>query len=199
MGLAQSFEKAHQVLSSIQSSKRKRRLSLSCKLLLAWHGGDGQGWRRGPSWSYLHGENGSTSSYITSSSRSGTTVSTAYTSGASCHSSGISTESALMQLESQLGMSTSWIETDEKDAELAQPLEKPRNETGETLKEKKMKHVKNMVQEFFSAPSANCSNEDDDMNVLERWFTELGVAWVLLHVADYAAVWVFEHPTIDEI
>jgi len=42
----------------------------------------------------------------------------------------------------------------------------------------KMEQIKILAKEFFSAPSAK-----GNLSVLERWFTELGVGWVL-HVAD---------------
>lgn len=48
-----------------------------------------------------------------------------------------------------------------------------------------MKRIKRLVQEFAGdAPSAECSIKGKGkgkgpMGVLERWFTELGVGWVL--------------------
>lgn len=36
-----------------------------------------------------------------------------------------------------------------------------------------------LVQEFFSAPSANGSIQVCDKSVVERWLTQLGVGWVL--------------------
>lgn len=44
-----------------------------------------------------------------------------------------------------------------------------------------MEHIKSLVQDFFRAPSANCSinGGNGNINVLERWFKELGVGWIL--------------------
>ncbi|CAN6181602.1 unnamed protein product [Urochloa humidicola] len=52
---------------------------------------------------------------------------------------------------------------------------------GEETLEEQMKCIRNLVQEFFGVTSA--SIKDGDIGVLERWFTELGVGWVL-HVPD---------------
>ncbi|XP_066371546.1 uncharacterized protein [Miscanthus floridulus] len=131
---------------------------------------------RGPSWSYRHyGEKaGSSSSTISSSSRSGTIVSTAYTSSgsASRDSSSISMESALLQLDLELSVGTSGIEAVKKDAEFAQQIKKP---------EMTMKRIEGLVQEFFRGPSENRSilGGGGGMSALERWFSELGVSWVL--------------------
>ncbi|XP_066375322.1 exocyst complex component EXO70E2-like [Miscanthus floridulus] len=106
---------------------------------------------------------------------------------------GISMESALLQLDLELRVGMPWIESDEKDAEFLQPIKKPRKETGESLKEKKMmKHMENLVQEFFREPSEKRSIlGGGGMDALERWFSELGVRWVLLlDVADYASAWI---------
>jgi len=46
-------------------------------------------------------------------------------------------------------------------------------------RERRTKQIKSTVQEFFRSPSANRSVKGGDMRVLERWFTELGVGWVL--------------------
>ncbi|PUZ60060.1 hypothetical protein GQ55_4G093300 [Panicum hallii var. hallii] len=43
-----------------------------------------------------------------------------------------------------------------------------------------------LVREFFGAPAANCSVNGGAIQVLERWFRELGIPWVL-HLADGAA------------
>ncbi|RCV23265.1 hypothetical protein SETIT_4G285500v2 [Setaria italica] len=53
----------------------------------------------------------------------------------------------------------------------------------EESEEGQMKRIESLVQELFGAPLlANCSG---DMRVLERWFSELGVGWVLhLPLAD---------------
>lgn len=40
-------------------------------------------------------------------------------------------------------------------------------------------HIRSLVQEFFSAPSANCSTKVGDISVVDRWLEELGVGWVL--------------------
>ncbi|KAG2571692.1 hypothetical protein PVAP13_7KG116700 [Panicum virgatum] len=61
-----------------------------------------------------------------------------------------------------------------------------------TKKATKMKQIKILAKEFFGAPSGKCSAEGGDLNVLERWFTELGVRWVL-HVADGAPAGEFKH------
>lgn len=50
---------------------------------------------------------------------------------------------------------------------------------GEETAEEQVKRMKSLVHEFFGAPSANCSISGCDASVLERWFTELGVWWVL--------------------
>ena len=43
-----------------------------------------------------------------------------------------------------------------------------------------MKHIESLVHEFFRAQSANRSIlGGGGMNVLESWFWELGVSWVL--------------------
>jgi len=55
-----------------------------------------------------------------------------------------------------------------------------------------MKQFKILAKEFFGAPSAKCSAEGGDRSVLERWFRELGVGWVL-HVADGASAGELEH------
>ncbi|RCV06473.1 hypothetical protein SETIT_1G165300v2 [Setaria italica] len=71
---------------------------------------------------------------------------------------------------------------EKKDAEFVQPVKKPRIETGNGKKAKRIKSAK----EFFGAPSAKCSIEGADMGVLERWLMELGIGWVL-HLADGVA------------
>nr|TKW39270.1 hypothetical protein SEVIR_1G167300v2 [Setaria viridis] len=73
-------------------------------------------------------------------------------------------------------------EMEKKDAEFVQPVKKPRIETGNGKKAKRIKSAK----EFFGAPSAKCSIEGADMGVLERWLMELGIGWVL-HLADGVA------------
>ncbi|CAN6200459.1 unnamed protein product [Urochloa humidicola] len=50
------------------------------------------------------------------------------------------------------------------------------NVSREETEEGHIRHIGSLVQEFFAAPSANCSG---DMRVLERWFWELGVGWIL--------------------
>lgn len=46
--------------------------------------------------------------------------------------------------------------------------------------DEKLEHIKSLVQGFFGAPSsANCSINGYNINVLESWFTELGVGWIL--------------------
>ncbi|XP_039817885.1 uncharacterized protein LOC120680456 [Panicum virgatum] len=54
----------------------------------------------------------------------------------------------------------------------------------------KIKQIKILAKEFFGAPK--CSTEGGDLSILERWFTELGVGWVL-HVADGAPAGEFAH------
>jgi hypothetical protein len=50
-------------------------------------------------------------------------------------------------------------------------------------------HVKSLAHEFFDAPLVNCSIKGGgDMGVLEKWFTELGVGWVL-HLASGVSAW----------
>ena len=56
----------------------------------------------------------------------------------------------------------------------------------------KIKQTKIIAKEFFGVPSAKCSVEGGDMSILERWFTELGVGWVL-HAADGAPAGEFAH------
>ncbi|CAD6335321.1 unnamed protein product [Miscanthus lutarioriparius] len=47
-----------------------------------------------------------------------------------------------------------------------------------------IKHIKSLIQQFFGAPSASHhSIIGGDVSALERWFTELDVAWVL-HLDD---------------
>ncbi|CAN6192372.1 unnamed protein product [Urochloa humidicola] len=55
----------------------------------------------------------------------------------------------------------------------------------EAANQMKVEHIQILVKEFFRGPSAKCSIEDADMSVLERWFKELGVGWVL-HLVDGA-------------
>ncbi|OEL33249.1 hypothetical protein BAE44_0005732 [Dichanthelium oligosanthes] len=43
-----------------------------------------------------------------------------------------------------------------------------------------------LVQEFFGAPPANCSIKGGAISVLERWFIDVDIPWVL-HLADPAA------------
>ncbi|CAN6181618.1 unnamed protein product [Urochloa humidicola] len=125
---------------------------------------------RGP-WSYR--ERTGSSSYTISSSSSGT-LSTAYASGASRLSSSLSMEVAVHFEE---------MENKDTPTEFVEPAKKkPREEETDIEEEKKAKQIKSLVKEFFGAPSANCSG---DMRVLERWFSELGVGWVL-HLADDA-------------
>jgi len=50
----------------------------------------------------------------------------------------------------------------------------------------KEKHFDGLVQEFFGAPSANYSVNGGAIEVLERWFRELGIRWVL-HLTDGAS------------
>lgn len=51
----------------------------------------------------------------------------------------------------------------------------------QTEEEKQIKRIVSLVQEFFGAPWVNWSSDSGgDMSVLESWFTELGVGWVLL-------------------
>ena len=84
----------------------------------------------------------------------------------------------------------SWsvIEKERKDTEYVavEPINnKSLSETEE--KEERMKRIKRLVQEFAGdAPSAECSIKGKGkgkgkgpMGVLERWFTELGIGWVL--------------------
>ncbi|CAN6169445.1 unnamed protein product [Urochloa humidicola] len=110
------------------------------------------------------------SSSYTISSTSGT-VSTGYTSTSS-HLSLMSMEAAkhLEELD------------EEEDAEFVQPVKKPRKETAS---EKKIKHIKSLAKEFFGAPPAEHGTGGARMSVLRRWFTELGVGWVL-HFSDGA-------------
>ncbi|OEL14562.1 hypothetical protein BAE44_0024419 [Dichanthelium oligosanthes] len=62
----------------------------------------------------------------------------------------------------------------------------------ESITEEKRKHIKSLAQEFFGAPSWNCSINSGDISVLEKWFTELGVGWVL-HVADGTSAGIGKH------
>jgi hypothetical protein len=68
----------------------------------------------------------------------------------------------------------------DKDTELVRPTKKSR-------KERERTDIKSLVKEFFGAPSAECSininSNSGDMSVLERWFAELDIAWVL-HLPD---------------
>ncbi|PVH35204.1 hypothetical protein PAHAL_7G126500 [Panicum hallii] len=77
----------------------------------------------------------------------------------------------------------------------------------ETASHKNMKRIKILAKEFFSAPSsAKFSIEGAELSVLERWFRELGVAWVI-HVADGGPAGELEHaldasswiPALNEI
>ncbi|XP_039807264.1 exocyst complex component EXO70H1-like [Panicum virgatum] len=56
----------------------------------------------------------------------------------------------------------------------------------------KEKHFDGLVQEFFGAPSANYSVNGGAIEVLERWFSELGIRWVL-RLADGADAGELEH------
>ncbi|XP_066378643.1 uncharacterized protein [Miscanthus floridulus] len=109
---------------------------------------------------------GFSSNTVISSSSSGTIVSTTNTS----RSSGSSLHLYLFD--------------DEDDGTYT--LNKAREET----EKKRMNNIKSLVQEFFgassSSSSANCTIDSGDMSVLERWFTELGVGWVL-HISDVDA------------
>ncbi|CAD6335351.1 unnamed protein product [Miscanthus lutarioriparius] len=63
--------------------------------------------------------------------------------------------------------------------------EEAEEETGE----ERMDRIRILVQELFSAPSANCSTKRGDMSaVVERWLKELGLGWVLSH-DDGASAW----------
>jgi len=89
------------------------------------------------------------------------TVSSAYTSTTGSHLSSIPTEAAInLELEDSIDL--------------------------QEERERRTKQIKSTVQEFFRSPSANRSVvKGGDMRVLGRWFTELGVGWVLhLPVAD---------------
>ncbi|KAF8672872.1 hypothetical protein HU200_049210 [Digitaria exilis] len=110
----------------------------------------GRGHRR-----YL-GEGDGASSYSISSCSTGT-ASTAYTSTNRSHMS------SLVAANHMVHLSWSW--------EL---------NGGSKTEEEQTKRIKSLVQEFFGAPSANCSSSGGDMSVLERWLTELGVGWVVL-------------------
>ena len=108
---------------------------------------------------------GFSSNTVVSSSSSGTIVSTTNTS----RSSG----------------SSLYLYLFDDDDDGTRTLNKPHEET----EKKRMNNIKSLVQEFFgasSSSSANCTADGGDMSVLERWFTELGVDWVL-HISDVDA------------
>ncbi|XP_066371599.1 exocyst complex component EXO70C2-like [Miscanthus floridulus] len=126
-------------------------------------------------WSYrLREQTGRSNSYDNSisSSSSGTIVSTTYTSSGS----GLSSISMYEVRHFELALG--------EDTELVRPTKKSCIERDETMKHM---DIKSLVQEFFGAPSAersiNINSNSGDMSVLERWFSDLGVAWVL-HLPD---------------
>ncbi|XP_066368968.1 uncharacterized protein [Miscanthus floridulus] len=119
------------------------------------------------SWSCRCEQTGSSYYYSTiissggSSSSSGTIVSAAYTSNASRLSSSASMEAA---------MHFDYFSIHEEEAD-AERVKSP------------------LAHEFFDAPLVNCGIKGGgSMGVLERWLTELGVAWVL-HLASSASAW----------
>ncbi|CAO2177559.1 unnamed protein product [Urochloa humidicola] len=75
----------------------------------------------------------------------------------------------------------------------------PLGDYPELITEENKKHIKSLVREFFGAPSANGSI---NISALEKWFTELGVSWVL-HTPDItsnaqAPSWVYALHEITE-
>ncbi|WVZ78412.1 hypothetical protein U9M48_026125 [Paspalum notatum var. saurae] len=120
------------------------------------------------SFQYQHGQTAGSSSY---SSKSGTVVSTGYTFSGSYRSSlSMEGEAAIMHLD-LLGIHDDddnvpccWEET--------------------TVEELPMTGIDSMVQEFFAAAPSSSSGSGGDMSVLRRWFTEMGVDWVLRLAAD---------------
>jgi hypothetical protein len=56
------------------------------------------------------------------------------------------------------------------------------SELEEMEKDKKVNQIESVVQEFWCTDHS----KGGDMNVLQRWFTDLGIGWVL-HLADGAS------------
>jgi hypothetical protein len=125
----------------------------------------GRDGRRGP-WNYYYLKETGSNSYTSSSG----TVSTGYSASTGSQLSWRSMEAARHFQEMEM-------EEAVMDLKFVQSPE-------ETAREKKMKQIKILAKEFFGGPSAaKIRAEGGDLSVLERWFRELDVGWVL-HIAD---------------
>jgi len=114
----------------------------------------------------------------TSSTTTSGTVSSGYTSTSS-RLSWISMEAARHFQEMEME------DTVSKEMEAVLDFEYVQSPKETASGKKKMQQIKILAKEFLAAPSAKSSAQGGDQSVLERWFTELDVGWVL-HIADGA-------------
>ena len=113
----------------------------------------------------LRGRKGSRSNTRNITSTSGT-LSTGYTSTTTTSTTTTSTTTSSGFHQSSTLIEKQLMRTAKRDM----PVE---------VNTEKEKHFDGLVQEFFGAPSANYNVNGGAIEVLERWFSEFGIRWVL--------------------